>query len=80
MCVVIKARRRSDGEREVHVRRALRGVGSCPGFVEDWELAGAIAREDVPGLIERVLATAEVSLAVLCDPCRHYVGPEEMLA
>jgi hypothetical protein len=71
-----------DGEWErVHaVRRALRGTGSCPGYVEDWILAGAMEARDVDGIVREIARLDGVDLAALCRPCRHYVGPQPAVA
>jgi hypothetical protein len=65
----------NDWERTHAVRRALRGNGACPGYVEDWLVAGAMAERDVELLVESIVARAQVDMGVLCSSCRHYVGP-----
>mgnify|MGYP001814816149 CR=1 FL=1 len=75
---VVKALRfdGTDWDKAHRVRRALRGCGGCPGYVEDWELAGAIDRRDLPSLVESIIHSPRVTLELLCGPCRHYQGPQ----
>lgn len=65
----------TDWERAHRVGRALRGSGGSPGYVEDWELAGAVDEDDVRRLVDRIVRAPRVTLALLSEPCRHYQGP-----
>jgi len=65
----------SDWDRKNAVRRALRGGGESPGFIEDWLFEGAITRDDASAMAEKILRSNAVSLAHLTARCRHYVGP-----
>ena len=67
----------SDWDRSHRMRRVLRGCGPSPGFIEDWQLAGALCSEDVAALVELVTKRRTVNLAHLCRFCRQYQGPEE---
>lgn len=58
------------------VRRALRGFGGSPGFVEDWLYEGAITSTAINEMLETILSSNEVSLALLTRDCRHYLGPQ----
>ncbi len=66
-----------DWTRTHAIGRTLRGNGGSesPGYVEDAVSRGAMTRDDVQALIERVVRTREVSCADMCAACRHYVGP-----
>ncbi len=68
----------TDWDRAHAVRRALRGSGCSPGYVEDWKFVGAMTEADVTRLVEVVVRRGEVSFALLCSACRHYLGPELM--
>lgn len=65
----------TDWDRSHAVRRALRGSGSSPGYVEDWLFAGAMTLQDISDLVESIVQGCEVDLATLCIACRHYLGP-----
>jgi hypothetical protein len=65
----------SDSQREHLVRRALRGSGASPGFVEDWIFAGALVDADATRMTDAIVAQGRVDLALLSRDCRHYVGP-----
>lgn len=58
------------------IARVLRGNNCSPGFVEDWKFQGAMTQRDVEKLTESITSCGTVCLALLCSPCRHYVGPE----
>jgi len=66
----------TDWDRSHAVRRALRGCGSSPGFVEDWLFDGAMTPHDVTMLVESIVSGCRVELAHLCCACRHYLGPD----
>jgi len=70
----------SDWERAHRIRRALRGSSKSPGYIEDWQLAGALGVEDIRVLIEMIIQASDVSLALLCHPCRNYSGPTHLPA
>ena len=75
----IRAARNTEGtdwDRAHAIRRAMRGHGGSPGFMEDWLFEGAITERDASGLIDSVLQTGNVDLAIISRDCRHYQGPE----
>lgn len=66
----------TEWDRAHAVRRALRGCGCSPGFVEDWLFDGAMTPNDVTVMVELIVRGGAVELAQLCGACRHYSGPE----
>ena len=66
----------SSWEKRQNIKRVLRGSGYSPGFIEDWELAGAMSADDTKDLVELVVKSRKVSLAQLTLFCRQYLGPD----
>jgi len=64
----------TDWDKAHRVRRALRGCGGSPGYIEDWELAGAVAQNEIRRLVETIIKSPRVTLDLLCEPCLHYQG------
>ena len=69
----------SSWEKQHNIKRVLRGSGYSPGFIEDWELAGAMSSEETKELVELVVKSKRVTLALLTLFCRQYQGPELVL-
>lgn len=75
---VIEALKLADAnERKVRIGRVLRGDTNSPGFINDWRDEHALKDSDVEDLTRTILNAAsaeDVTIALLCAPCRLFIG------
>ena len=65
----------SQWDRVHALKRACRGSGSSPGFLEDWIYESAITKIEAKKAIEIIVEKNSVDMNLFFDKCRHYKGP-----
>lgn len=70
-----KALDKEDEWDKVHaVKRAMRGVGGGPGFIDDWIYEQVILRYEVEDIIKEIIKTGKVDMNLFFEKCRYYKG------